>query len=75
MSTTNTAGTRYEVTTRLPASAVPEIMSVGGMLWRIALAPLINPPAVLPLPIPPAHVTPHRPRTELRLPARDPDAP
>src|SRR5205823_4252928 len=58
VTTTNAAGLRYEISTKLPASSLPGLPRIGGVMWRMALSPLLNPPAMPPLPIPPAHVTP-----------------
>ena len=58
LSTTHAEGTRWEVTSRLPASALPGMKQVGAALWKVALSPLLNPPSIPPLPLPPAHVTP-----------------
>jgi hypothetical protein len=58
VSATHAGGVRYEMATHLPASALPGLSQIGAVMWRIALSPLLNPPAMPPLPIPPAHVTP-----------------
>lgn len=51
-------GARYEVISRLPASSLPGLPRIGGVLWRMALSPLLNPPAIPPLPLLPAHLPP-----------------
>lgn len=51
-------GARYEVVSRLPASSLPGLPRIGGVLWRMALSPLLNPPAIPPLPLLPAHLPP-----------------
>jgi hypothetical protein len=66
VSATHATGARYELTTNLPASALPGLSKVGSVMWRMALSPLINPPTILPLPIPPAHVTPKFPGARAR---------
>ena len=58
LATTNASGRRYEVSTRLPLSSLPGLTRVSGVLWRMALSPLLNPPAMPPLPLPPAHLRP-----------------
>ena len=52
------SGGRYEISTHVPASTLPSLHATGGVLLRMALSPILNPPAVPPLPLPPAHVTP-----------------
>jgi hypothetical protein len=61
VSTTRVRGTRYELSTRVPASALPGMRTIGGILWRVGLSPLLNPPAIPPLPVPPPQVTPRMP--------------
>jgi hypothetical protein len=58
VSTTNAAGSRYELTTHVPASAMLASAKLNGVLWRMALSPLLDPPTVPPLPLPPPHLTP-----------------
>ena len=58
VSTTNASGARYELTTHVPQSAILGTAKLNGVLWRMALSPLLNPPSVPPLPLPPPHVTP-----------------
>lgn len=58
VSTTHAEGARWEVATRVPSSALPGMRRVGAALWKVALSPLLNPPAIPPLPIPPAQLTP-----------------
>ena len=59
LTTTHASGTRYQVSTQLPASSLPGLPRIGGLLWRMAISPLLNPPTLPPLPLPPAHVAPH----------------
>jgi hypothetical protein len=42
----------------VPQSAILGTAKLNGVLWRMALSPLLNPPSVPPLPLPPPHVTP-----------------
>jgi hypothetical protein len=58
VTTTNASGRRYELTTRVPQNALSGAARLNGALWRVALAPLFNPPMMPPMPIPPPHVTP-----------------
>src|SRR5581483_485818 len=58
VSTTNASGARYELTTHVPQSAILGTAKLNGVLWRMALSPMLNPPSVPPLPLPPPHVTP-----------------
>ena len=62
ISTTNVvqgqARARYELTSHLPRTALEGRLRLAGALWRIALAPVINPPVLPPLPLPPSQITP-----------------
>jgi hypothetical protein len=61
VSTTNTSGARYQLTTHLPPGAVAGAAQLHGALWRIALSPLVNPPMMPPMPVPPPQVSPGSP--------------
>jgi hypothetical protein len=63
VSTTNASGARYQLTTHLPPGAVAGAAQLHGALWRMALAPLLNPPAMPPIPMPPPHVAPGVPQS------------
>jgi len=58
VSTTNADGSRFELTTHIPHTAIAGVAALDGALWRIALSPLVNPPMMPPMPVPPPHVTP-----------------
>ena len=67
VSTTNARGARYQLTTHLPPGAVAGAAQLHGALWRIALSPLVNPPAMPPIPVPPPHVAPQAPPTGAKM--------
>ena len=72
---TSAEGLRYELATRLPTAALAGVPHLGVTLWRMALAPLLNPPSLPPLPIPPAQVTPLLPAPANQAPEEDADVP
>jgi hypothetical protein len=61
VTTTNTRGRRWELTTHVPRGAVPGGAKLNAALLKVALSPLLNPPTAPPLPVPPSQVTPSLP--------------
>jgi hypothetical protein len=61
ISTTNVSQNAYEVSTFIPKGVIGKLDAGGGALWRIAFQPVLNPPALPPLPVPPPQLLPPSP--------------
>jgi hypothetical protein len=62
----------YEVSSTVPTTIASELGGIGGAMWRVAVAPLLGPPALPPLPAPPPAVTPPATAPEAPAPGRTP---